>query len=97
MDYELAKQLKDAGFKLLEPVEKKIILFDFPDSTQYCEPTLSGLIEACGNDFDFLQREEGYEWYAHGKKQDIEYGSDKEYAKTPEEAVAKLWLELNKK
>ena len=61
-------------------------------------PTLSELIEACGDKFDRLEQqfvnldgEDEISWAAcYDKVLLVERG------KTPEEAVANLWLELNK-
>ena len=47
------------------------------------------LIEACGGDFDALVNAEP-KWYANTLMGHREYGD------TPEEAVARLWLKLNK-
>ena len=55
-------------------------------------PTLSELIEACGEGFNDLNHSGGHRnWYARSGVSIIVSG------KTPEEAVAKLWLALNKK
>ena len=60
-------------------------------------PTLEELIEACGDEFrglevgDWPAEDKSHIWYAKSKSQVIAEGS------TPEEAVANLWLELNKK
>jgi len=63
------------------------------------KPTLSELIESCGEEFDSLEKRENA-YFAFGSSKDIVnmkvspflgYGSSKE------EAVAKLWLSLNKK
>lgn len=86
MTYELAKQLKDAGFP-----QKGMIT---PEDMAY-SPTLSELIEACGEKFEMLSRFNGckpeFQWEATGLLEGVEMG------KSPEEAVAKLWLELTKK
>lgn len=94
MNYELAIQLKDAGFPQGDSVYPKDI------SGQICPkiPTLTELIEACGEHIDTIRLnhktldwEAGeWDWYNGGWGH---YGS----GKTPEEAVARLWLELNKK
>lgn len=87
MTYELAKQLKDAGWK--------VNLYD--KTKEFSSISLSELIEACGDkiyvlctaiyhDKESLQIIHG--WACNGM---VSFG------KTPEEAVAKLWLELNKK
>ena len=121
MDYELAKQLKDAGY----PQECKIgdafyhrgdLVFEgqFEDDGAnfsydhhpnlkglYAKaPTLSELIDACGEGFFRLENRHygttGDGWvacdeYDHTPKATSEWGE------TPEEAVAKLYLALNKK
>jgi len=112
MDYELAKELKDAGFPqsssrygkywhngevkvwqdLDDRCENYLGVFD----NAYYIPTLSELIEACGDGFDTLYRTNG-RWYAIGytrvKRIDID-GIELD-CNSPEEAVARLWLELN--
>jgi hypothetical protein len=85
MDSDLARQLKEAGFKTLTgfPVSNS------GDGLYY--PTLSELIEACGKDFEMLvQRNAGQCWGAVGGVHGDVRGS------TPEEAVARLWLALHK-
>lgn len=90
--YELAKKLKDAGF----PQEMKdgSMLDDglnnegYGPETAY-DPTLSELIEACGESFVMLGHR-GSGWFSESIS-NIGNGT------TPEEAVANLWLELNKK
>jgi len=90
MNYKLAKQLKEAGFG------------NFADNvidgktgrkfTDIWMPTLSKLIEACGDEFTSLGR--GYirnNPYFEAESYDL---SGK--GKTPEEAVAKLYIKLNK-
>lgn len=99
MNYELAKQLKDAGF----PQDKREcqddpytccehgIYYngsDINDTPYY--PTLSELIEACGERFYALRRAMDI-WMARD-----DYGFEFK-GKTPEEAVAKLYLKLNEK
>ncbi len=56
-------------------------------------PTISELIEACGDKFDgiLIRRDKNpYYWIAADTELNTEIGS------TPEEAVAHLWLELSK-
>ena len=85
MNYELAKELKDAGFPM------PTIL------GQAYKPDLSQLMEACGNDdrgFS-LSRILG-QWTAQTPKGEIEDWEQKVgKGSTPEEAVARLWLSLN--
>lgn len=108
MTYELAKQLKDAGFP--EP-ERVVINQNNSKLSSKLEPlgeykpfihqpTLSELIEACGDKFDSLYRYvesegERYVWGAH--KVGATGADDIIEEKTPEAAVAKLWLALNTK
>ena len=56
-------------------------------------PLLSELIEACGEMFINLNHDTALkeEWFASGCDDVSAFGS------TPEEAVANLWLEINKK
>ena len=59
-------------------------------------PTLSELIEACGGMFRKLENMTGGLWKAESiEVMDIPVGYQGS-GKTPEEAVANLWLELNK-
>lgn len=84
VDYNLAKKLKDAGFPFHHPESKW---------SKYIFPTLSELIEACGERFGYLWQElDIKEWCACGQNWSIfTQGKD------PYVAVAKLWLKLNKK
>ena len=91
MTYELAKKLKDAGFS-----KGKIHaeMMEMEGETFY--PTLSELIEACGEKIwklEFSSTESI--WRAFSQNSRLLIGSCK--GSTPEEAVANLWLELNKK
>lgn len=66
----------------------------------YC-PTLSELIEACGDNFSHLLRvyiNNELKWVAiqPGDNINVLPFSIKEFYNSPEEAVAKLYLELNK-
>lgn len=116
MTYELAKQLKDAGFHqdYGNNEARNICQHRTPQSrdeecyhilnSETCEicycPTLSELIEACGEGFRNLQRSVIDErlWlcnYDNGNAEDT-YESWEAEGTTPEEAVARLWLALNK-
>ena len=63
-------------------------------------PTLSELIEACGDRFFFLEHRRDIPGFIFGWRAQ-EVGTDKGIAEgrapLPEEAVARLWLALNKK
>lgn len=97
MKYELAKQLKDAGFPMhlkknwnMNECPYQFGIFLHNDGEEYLFPTISELIEACGDNFKALDRYNEAKWFAYSHT----VSSDR--AETPEEAVAKLWLELNK-
>lgn len=95
MNYELAKQLKDAGFPQSDECEHCGNFlggtFRLADEDVY-RPTLSELIEACGDNFESLMlRLHNHTWAVSSPLAML--GG----FKTPEEAVAKLWLALNKK
>lgn len=116
MTYELAKKLKDAGFPQPNVDEKAkgdwvsdggIVIWDRnrdeDDMDFIYIPTLSELIEACGD--RFLQLNKVYvgkiEWFATGIISEGRINTDRslngEFESTPEIAVANLWLELNSK
>ena len=93
MTYQLAKQLKDAGF----PKPKNIYTELVVDGEHYYDvyiPTLSELIEACGLQMNRLIQNEMDDdsilWQAINWE-----GNHREEGKTPEEAVARLFLALN--
>ncbi len=96
MNYELAKQLKDAGFPVIKHEHHG-------GQVTWDTPTLSELIEACGDNFEALCLSN----YPKGNKFWQAYPIDEAYkgdcikdccgyetGDTPEEAVAKLWLAL---
>jgi len=109
INYELAKELKDAGFPQDKTKGKCMPFYKEgggdESRTSTCAyyaatslppqediikiPTLSELIEACGEEFDQLCKYDDC-WRAWGKDGDPERGN------TLEEAVVKLWLTLNK-
>jgi hypothetical protein len=98
IDYTLANELKDAGFPqggkgrwLVDPGQ---IVARGGDRAYV--PTLEELIEACGENFAWLhQSVKSKKWAA----QDFIYDEDSHggQGSTPTEAVARLWLALNKK
>ena len=104
MDYSLAKKLKDAGFT--QEVDERVpaphvflaptkqIVNGKPEPTLSEEvayaPTLEELIEACGEEFRYLIRDDGENnWRCWGKNNPLVRVSE-----TPAEAVARLWLSL---
>jgi hypothetical protein len=123
MKYELAAQLRDAGFPMTKSVfiagmgmtignlpfnEKGYLTCESIDPPRIGDrdkvgvecypvapnPTLSELIEACGEDFDALIRVNEKQWNAHAKRKLFD-GSDGRIAELPKEAVAKLYLSIN--
>ena len=100
MQYELAKKLKDAGFPNADKRCSYCIEIDQP-KCNVCEDRtigLSELIEACGDKFDALGKckDDGVSRIVDGWIA-VDEDNKRRWGKTPEEAVAKLWLALNKK
>ena len=96
MNYKLAKKLKDNGFP--QENKKEHCPGCYCDIQDPYIPTLSELIEACGDEFVCLEREDmedDWTWKVVAYS-DKERGFIYKTSKTPEEAVSKLWLELNK-
>lgn len=99
MKYKLAKQLKKAGFKQ-EDWEKwredgHIPKYEGGGKDEVLIPTLSELIEACGDRFMGICREDN-KWRAcDAFNHDNSLDGVCSYGKTPKTAVAKLWLKLN--
>lgn len=103
LDYKEYKELKDAGF----PQPFPDMLRDGESFTNskgevFYHPTLSELIEACGERFIALRLNHYFKeepWIAEGMIlfKDEEKGIEINYTngKFPEEAVAKLYLKLN--
>ena len=97
MTYELAKKLRQVGFPFKEcELETCTYIGDSLDESgkNYHYPTLSELIEACGEKFGYLDKSK-LGWIAgDNESKGVPY---MKFVETPEEAVANLWLELNKK
>lgn len=114
MNYELAKELKDAGFPLYtqgytSTELRRMVSEDFVPTSDgqivptLPVPTLEELIEACGEIVLWKDRHRG--WRAgQGRDRHMESGENYfddypdflETGATPTEAVARLWLALNK-
>ncbi len=96
MNYELAKKLKNAGFPQ-KGMDCNWITNPEAELEEIYVPTLSELIEACGDKFYGIHRMVSGIWIAF--MYDIEDSSRQVEApgSTPEEAVALLWLELQNK
>lgn len=99
MNYELALKLKKAGFPQEGKGETRAPLED-PIFNEVYIPTLSELIEACGNKFQALHKFQTTFQACGGNYKGIDFECAWEYeteGKTPEEAVAHLYLALNNK
>ena len=98
MNYELAKKLKDAGFPLYSPDLFSAGVWEI-DTKAFHVPTLSELIEACGENFASLGncRKEGKRfWLAeYWNNPGMQAPGLRIEGNTPEEAVANLWLQLH--
>ncbi len=98
MNYKLAKKLKDAGFPQ-SPKNKEVWTYQFEnmdEETGECVriPTLSELIEACGEGIGTIWKSPvDHKWHACTMVESNHLESDG--YKYPEEAVANLWLKLN--
>ena len=105
MKQEILKKLWEAGYPVtvgLEVKQDEVVV------TREFEPTsvtLSALIEACGDRFNSLGMRTGStnndykRWAASAlcKSLTIGWNPVRTQGDTPKEAVANLWLELNKK
>lgn len=90
MNYELAKELKEAGFM------DSIDWIKTPFDDVVPNPTLSELIHACRDEFNGLDKDKSLSAgvvYWVGKAWSLDENTT---GSTPEEAVARLWLALNK-
>lgn len=104
MNYELAKQLKEAGFP---QVMKEGKWYKIQKGHRYVNelyyPTLSELINEIGEDFFRLERTDDIEnrWVVKTKYYMNEetgvFENQLAFDKTPKETVAKLYLKLKKK
>jgi hypothetical protein len=92
MDYDLAKSLMDAGFpqigkgSLIGPLNKLV----WRSGDRVYVPTLEELIEASIDNFGSLDKQH-HGWLASAN---VDQSC---FAKTPAEAVARLWLALQKR
>jgi hypothetical protein len=108
MNYELARELKDAGFPNIKDLQhRQGREFILPDGSVpvyslgnaenvkgWFVPTLEELIEACGKRFDrLLAYHDRGDWEATSEK-DSDSLFKSATGKTPTEAVGRLWLDL---
>jgi len=108
MNYELAKELKDAGFPNIERVVSKQIevkmvnlqsvgQLEHEELLGYKMPSLEQLIEVCGDNLTTLMKtNQGWKagHYVEEQYGDPSYWILEALGPTPLEAVAKLWLAL---
>lgn len=98
LSYEICKELKDAGFPLKinsRHIANQVVNGEYTGLFAY-RPTLEELIEACGDNFWSLTASTaGDAWYARSVS--MFSNQDSFHGDTPAEAVANLWLALNKK
>lgn len=106
MTYEQALKLKNAGFPHDGYSKGDIVLDDViceqcNDKHDAYAPTLSELIEVCGDKFGALQHQrvlDAQTWLAYSANIENKLGIESHIVQqgdTPEEAVANLWLALN--
>ena len=103
ISYKLAKELKDAGFPQVFPQNDEMEIHDAVAISRIREkydkgvyfPVLSELIEACGDELGGIKRKRGGGWEAIPN--DWTGGIRLQTGSTPEEAVARLYIALNKK
>ena len=95
MNYKLARELKDAGYEM-DYMLGNFSAYDKKTANIYIP--LDELIEACGDKFDALGKckDDGVSRIVDGWIA-VDEDNKRRWGKTPEEAVAKLWLALNKK
>ena len=97
LSYELALKLKEAGLNLEHHYdEHSCVRCDKPHFA-LCEPNLEELIEACGDRFGKLERHGKYWQTTYPLISAINLPNRPEKGSTPIEAVANLYIELNKK
>lgn len=90
MNYDLAKELEDAGFGT---GVTHIEMMRSEKETYY--PTLTELIKACGGHAKF--KLSWVQKFGTWKAMIADIGATHAIGDTPEEAVARLWLAVNKR
>lgn len=102
MNKELLIELASAGYIFRRWNGENVEVFTFPmnGAHNWLVPTLEELIEACGENFAGLHEDgDGYSAF-HMLTHDGRFDPDiaiSGHGKTPKEAVARLWLALNRK
>lgn len=98
ISYELAKELKDAGFP---HSHSENCYFSISSEADICDSvSLEEVIEACGDKF-FQLMKDANEWFAVSRCKNLSELADPTTVRgcgsTPLEACARLWLAINKK
>lgn len=111
MEYKLLEKLQEAGFELVHEAQTRYHSTEVINGIEYYIPTLEELIEACGEEFGSLEQVEIIKYYDDGQTKryfewyvtaTVPLHDDKPGAikyitgKTPSEAIARLWLTVNK-
>jgi len=98
ISYKYTKKLKKAGFPKdwteWENHDQELLKATWDMYGKGYSPTLSELIEACGERFETLEKTKN-NWKCIPAGSCL-YSLDWTVGSSPEEAVAKLWLKLNK-
>lgn len=109
MEYELAKKLRDAGFPQRRGINGNPLIcphggYGTHEATcvdAVVVPTLSELIEACGEKFrglilhtNFNRDNSAAPWQAKPNRHKVPKSVRSQRGKTAKEAVAKLWLTI---
>ena len=101
MNYETAQALKDAGWPqdtLHIHMHESGVEAGHVGADTALVPTLEELIEACGERFGVISQSETGRWFAAACDEGADgYRTEIKDALSPTEAVARLWLALNKK
>ena len=98
MTYELAKKLKDAGFPYRKSLFAGLTDESYLDSKGETIniPSLFELIKACGDNFSWLKKSYQADGFGKWCAGHIQTMYEPFWGDTPEEAIANLWLELQK-
>lgn len=101
MNYDLAKELKEAGFPQQLHDERTLLPTGDGETGTFADgcyaPTLSELIEVCGNNLDELRNHGDDPLIAKSAKWEAHTDGYCMVGPTPEIAVSHLWLALQKK
>ncbi len=104
LNYEDCKELKDAGFPMKKLKDYDMTQCPFiwghfkaDDGESYIQPSLSELIEACGERFGGLVRHYDNTWSATEYLQFSTGSIQITHGSSQEKAVKNLWIALNKK